>query len=97
MSQGFFAAPPAPGVDGRLLLQDARAGRRPARIGFTVSKKVGGRSSATGCAGNCGNRAAIGRANLHGGSDYVMVGRRAALEMSFSRLAEIRRRAVAPR
>ena len=61
----------------------------PARFGFTVSKKVGGAVERNRVRRRLREIVRLSAAqSLHGGSDYVMVGRRAALDMSFSRLAE---------
>jgi ribonuclease P protein component len=74
---------------GFVLQRRARGDEGPARVGFTVSKKVGGavernyvrrrlreivRLSAT--------------SGLKPGSDYVLIGRRVALGLPFTRLAE---------
>jgi ribonuclease P protein component len=74
---------------GFVLQERPRGDGGPARVGFTVSKKVGGAVERNRVRRQLREivRLSAGR-NLHGGSDYVMVGRRAALEMSFSRLAE---------
>jgi ribonuclease P protein component len=66
-----------------------RADSGPSRVGFTVSKKVG----------NAVERNRVRRrlrevvrlsdaARLRTGSDYVLIGRRAALEVPFARLIE---------
>jgi ribonuclease P protein component len=66
-----------------------RADTGPPRVGFTVSKKVG----------NAVERNRVRRrlreivrlsdaARLRPGSDYVLVGRRAALDLPFARLIE---------
>jgi ribonuclease P protein component len=74
---------------GFVLQERPRGDGGPTRVGFTVSKKVGGAVERNRVRRQLREivRLSAGR-NLHGGSDYVMVGRRAALEMSFSRLAE---------
>jgi ribonuclease P protein component len=74
---------------GFVLQERARGDGGPPRVGFTVSKKVCGAVERNRVRRQLREivRLSAGR-NLHGGSDYVMVGRRAALEMSFSRLAE---------
>src|SRR5712671_1141282 len=59
------------------------------RVGLTVSKKVGGAVERNRVRRRLREIVRLSAAqSLHGGSDYVMVGRRAALDMSFSRLAE---------
>jgi ribonuclease P protein component len=81
---------------GFVLQERPRGDGGPARIGFTVSKKVGGavernrvrRQLREIVRLSAARNLHRGSDNLHRGSDYVMVGRRAALEMSFSRLAE---------
>jgi ribonuclease P protein component len=74
---------------GFVLQERPRGDGGPARIGFTVSKKVGGAVERNRVRRQLREIVRLSAArNLHGGSDYVMVGRRAALEMSFSRLAE---------
>jgi ribonuclease P protein component len=61
----------------------------PVRVGFTVSKKVGGAVERNRVRRRLREIVRLSAArNLNVGSDYVVVGRRAALEMSFSRLAE---------
>ena len=73
----------------------AREGAGAARVGFTVSKKVG----------NAVERNRVRRrlreivrlsdaARLRPGNDYVLVGRRAALDLPFARLIEDFRRAL---
>jgi ribonuclease P protein component len=73
-----------------------RAEHGPVRVGFTVSKKVG----------NAVERNRVRRrlreivrlrdtAHLHGGHDYVLIGRRAALRLPFDRIADDYLRAVA--
>jgi ribonuclease P protein component len=81
---------------GFVLQERPRGDAGPARIGFTVSKKVGGAVERNRVRRQLREIVRLSAArnlhggsdNLHRGSDYVMVGRRAALEMSFSRLAE---------
>lgn len=60
-----------------------------ARIGFTVSRKVGNaveRNRLRRQLKEIVRLSAIGR--LHPGYDYVLIGRRAALELPFGRMAE---------
>jgi ribonuclease P protein component len=74
---------------GFVLQERPRGDGGPARVGFTVSKKVGGAVERNRVRRQLREIVRLSAARkLHGGSDYVMVGRRAALEMSFSRLAE---------
>jgi ribonuclease P protein component len=74
---------------GFVLQERARGDGGPVRIGFTVSKKVGGAVERNRVRRRLREIVRLSAArNLNGGSDYVVVGRRAALEMSFSRLVE---------
>ncbi len=74
---------------GFVLQERPRGDGGPSRIGFTVSKKVGGAVERNRVRRQLREIVRLSAArNLHGGSDYVVVGRRAALEMSFSRLTE---------
>jgi ribonuclease P protein component len=74
---------------GFVLQERPRGDGGPARVGFTVSKKVGGAVERNRVRRQLREIVRLSAArSLHGGSDYVMVGRRAALDMSFSRLAE---------
>jgi ribonuclease P protein component len=65
----------------------ARADEAPARIGFTVSKKVGNAVERNRVRRRL--RAVVrqtGAGRIRGGHDYVLIGRRAALTMPFERL-----------
>jgi ribonuclease P protein component len=74
---------------GFVLQERPRGDDGPARVGFTVSKKVGGAVERNRVRRQLREIVRLSAApSLHGGSDYVMVGRRAALDLSFSRLAE---------
>ena len=74
---------------GFVLQERPRGDGGPVRFGFTVSKKVGGAVERNRVRRRLREIVRLSAAqSLHGGSDYVMVGRRAALDMSFSRLAE---------
>jgi ribonuclease P protein component len=74
---------------GFVLQERPRGDGGPTRFGFTVSKKVGGAVERNRVRRRLREIVRLSAAqSLHGGSDYVMVGRRAALDMSFSRLAE---------
>jgi ribonuclease P protein component len=74
---------------GFVLQERRRDDEGPARVGFTVSKKVGGAVERNRVRRQLREIVRLSAArSLHGGSDYVMVGRRAALDLSFSRLAE---------
>ncbi len=80
---------------GFVLQANERHGDRSVRVGFTVSKKVG----------NSVERNRVRRrlreivrlvpeAAMRPGHDYVLVGRRAALDLPFARLTEDFRRAL---
>jgi ribonuclease P protein component len=74
---------------GFVLQERPRGDEGPARVGFTVSKKVGGAVERNRVRRRLREIVRLSAArNLEGGSDYVLVGRPAALEMSFSRLVE---------
>jgi ribonuclease P protein component len=74
---------------GFVLQERPRGDGGPARIGFTVSKKVGGAVERNRVRRQLREIVRLSAARrLRGGSDYVVVGRRAALQMSFSRLSE---------
>jgi len=61
----------------------------PARVGFTVSKKVGGAVERNRIRRQLREIVRLSAATgLHAGSDYVVVARRAALDIPFVRLAE---------
>jgi ribonuclease P protein component len=85
----FLAAAAKATTAGFVLQERPRGDGGPARFGFTVSKKVGGAVERNRVRRRLREIVRLSAASgLHGGSDYVMVGRRAALDMSFSRLAE---------
>jgi ribonuclease P protein component len=66
-----------------------RADNGPTRVGFTASKKVGNaveRNRVRRRLKDVVKRSADGR--LQCGHDYVLIGRRAALQLPFDRLAE---------
>jgi ribonuclease P protein component len=74
---------------GFVLQERPRGDGGPVRVGFTVSKKVGGAVERNRVRRQLREIVRLSAArSLHGGSDYVVVGRRAALDLSFSRLAE---------
>jgi ribonuclease P protein component len=72
------------------VLQERRRGdENAARVGFTVSKKVGGAVERNRVRRRLREIVRLTAArNLRPGSDYVLVGRSTALEMPFSRLVE---------
>ena len=61
----------------------------PTRVGFTVSKKVGGAVERNRVRRQLREIVRLSAAaGFRTGSDYVVVGRRAALDLAFGRLAE---------
>ena len=74
---------------GFVVQERQRADDGPARIGFTVSKKVGGAVERNRVRRQLREIVRLSAATgLHAGSDYVVIGRRAALGIPFVRLAE---------
>jgi len=66
-----------------------RADEGPPRVGFTVSKKVGNAVERNRVRRRLRETVRLSDAErFRAGNDYVLVGRRAALELSFARLAE---------
>ncbi len=66
-----------------------RADTGPARIGFTVSKKVGNAVERSRVRRRLREIVRLSDQNrLQSGHDYVLVGRRAALKLPFDRLAQ---------
>jgi ribonuclease P protein component len=87
----FLAAAAGAGAStaGFVLQEYQRGDGRPARVGFTVSKKVGGAVERNRVRRQLREIVRLSAAtHLKAGSDYVMVGRRAALGMAFGQLAE---------
>jgi ribonuclease P protein component len=72
------------------VVQERRRGDDgPARIGFTVSKKVGGAVARNRVRRQLREIVRLSAATgLRAGSDYVLVGRKAALAVPYGRLAE---------
>jgi|SRR5579871_5718179 len=72
------------------IMQERRRGDSgPARIGFTVSKKVGGAVERNRLRRRLREIVRLSAAtDLHAGSDYVLVGRRAGLGLPFLKLTE---------
>jgi ribonuclease P protein component len=67
----------------------ARGDHGPARVGFTVSKKVGGAVERNRVRRRLRELVRVSFAErLQAGTDYVLIGRRAALGLSFDRLIE---------
>jgi ribonuclease P protein component len=74
---------------GFVLQERQRADGGPARVGFTVSKKVGGAVERNRVRRQLRAIVRLSAATgLHAGSDYVVVGRQAALGIPFVRLAK---------
>jgi ribonuclease P protein component len=74
---------------GFVVQERQRGDSGPARIGFTVSKKVGGAVERNRVRRQLREIVRLSAATgLHTGSDYVVVGRRAALGLPFVRLTE---------
>jgi ribonuclease P protein component len=66
-----------------------RGDQGPARVGFTVSKKVGGAVERNRVRRRLRELVRVSFAkHLQAGTDYVLIGRRAALDLSFDRLIE---------
>jgi ribonuclease P protein component len=66
-----------------------RTDEGPARVGFTVSRKVGNAVERNRVRRRLREVVRLSDAErFRAGNDYVLIGRRAALEISFARLAE---------
>jgi ribonuclease P protein component len=66
-----------------------RADQGPARLGFTVSKKVGNAVERNRVRRRLRDIVRVSGTNrMQSGHDYVLIGRRAALKVSFARIAE---------
>ena len=65
-----------------------RADEGPARVGFTVSKKVGNAVERNRVRRRLREIVRLSPLVLRGGHDYVLVGRRAALNLAFARIAQ---------
>ncbi len=76
----------APGAAFVLQAHDRRDDGPP-RVGFTVSRKVGSAVERNRVRRRLKAIARAGQAALRPGHDYVLVGRRAALDLPFERLA----------
>jgi len=76
-------------TSGFIVQERHRGDSGPARVGFTVSRKVGGAVERNRVRRQLREIVRLSAATgLHAGSDYVVVGRRAALGIAFARLAE---------
>jgi ribonuclease P protein component len=66
-----------------------RGDEGPARVGFTVSKKVGGAVERNRVRRRLHEVVRLSPAErLHAGTDYVLIGRRSALDLPFERLVD---------
>jgi ribonuclease P protein component len=66
-----------------------RGDSAPARVGFTVSKKVGGAVERNRVRRRLREVVRLCPAErLHAGTDYVLIGRRSALDMPFDRMVD---------
>ena len=87
----FVAAAAAPRVPrpGFILQCRSRGDTGPARVGFTVSKKVGNAVERNRVRRRLREMVRLSAPRLlPAGRDYVLIGRRAALDLSFERLVE---------
>jgi ribonuclease P protein component len=73
---------------GFVLQARERADGRPARVGFTVSKKVGNAVERNRVRRRLREIVRLAHLPLRLGHDYVLVGRRAALNLPFARIAQ---------
>ncbi|HEY4919411.1 MAG TPA: ribonuclease P protein component [Xanthobacteraceae bacterium] len=92
---GVAAGPRAP-AEAFVLQSRERADTGPPRVGFTVSRKVGNAVERNRVRRRLREIVRLSDADrFRPGSDYVLIGRRAALDLSFARLAEDFSRALA--
>jgi ribonuclease P protein component len=87
----FLAAASGIKVPGAAFVLQARKRRDagPARFGFTVSKKVGNAVERNRVRRRLREIVRLSAASrLHAGHDYVLVGRRAALNLPFARMTQ---------
>ena len=74
---------------GFVLQSRERRDQAPPRVGYTVSKKVGNAVERNRVRRRLREVVRLaGAEELHAGRDYVLVGRRAALDLAFGRLVE---------
>ena len=67
-------------------LKAASDGQRPPRFGFTVTKKIGNAVVRNRIRRRLREAVRLAEAGAEAGTDYVLVGRRAALSLEFDRL-----------
>jgi ribonuclease P protein component len=92
---GVAAGPRAP-AEGFVLQTRERSDTDPPRVGFTVSRKVGHAVERNRVRRRLREIVRLSDAErFRAGSDYVLIGRRAALDLPFARLAEDFKRALA--
>jgi ribonuclease P protein component len=92
---GAAAGPRAP-AEAFVLQSRERSDTGPPRVGFTVSRKVGNAVERNRVRRRLREIVRLSDADrFRPGSDYVLIGRRAALDLSFARLAEDFSRALA--
>jgi ribonuclease P protein component len=83
------AAGPRASVDGFVLQARERPDTGPPRVGFTVSRKVGNAVERNRVRRRLREVVRLSDADrFKAGSDYVLIGRRAALDLPFARLVE---------
>jgi ribonuclease P protein component len=86
LAAGAGASAPTAGF---VVQERPRGDSGPARVGFTVSKKVGGAVERNRLRRQLREIVRLSAAaGLHAGSDYVVVGRRAALSLPFAKMTE---------
>ncbi|RDV04498.1 ribonuclease P protein component [Undibacter mobilis] len=88
-------ADPKPGAHPKPGTDQAPAAPGPARVGFTVSRKVGNAVERNRVRRRLREIVRLfGEGRMHGGYDYVLVGRQAALSQPFDRMTQDFERAL---
>jgi ribonuclease P protein component len=82
-------------TDGFILLARNRADQAPARVGFTVTKKIGSAVVRNRLKRRLREAARLGLAGAPAGHDYVLIGRAAGLTRDFAALVADLERAAA--